>query len=40
LRKQFEIYPKALEARVNFANELERTHTDLLERIQAERSRH
>ena len=39
LRKQFEIYPKALEARVNFANELERTHTELLERIQAERQR-
>src|SRR4029434_220977 len=39
LRKQFEIYPKALEARVNFANELERTHTELLKRIQAERQR-
>src|SRR6478736_1358539 len=39
LRKRFEIYPKALEARVNFANELERTHTELLERIQAERQR-
>jgi hypothetical protein len=39
LRKQFEIYPKALEARVNFAHELERTHTELLERIQAERQR-
>ena len=39
LRKQFEIYPKALEARVNFAYELERTHTELLERIQAERQR-
>ena len=39
LRKQFDIYPKALEARVNFANELERTHTALLERIQAERQR-
>jgi len=37
LRKQFEIYPQALEARVNFAHELERTHTELLERIQAER---
>jgi len=37
LRKQFEIYPKALEARVSFANELERTHTELLKRIQAER---
>src|SRR5215211_2899831 len=39
LRKQFEIYPKALEARVNFANELERTHSELLARIQAERQR-
>jgi hypothetical protein len=37
LRKQFEIYPNALEARVNFANELERTHTELLKQIQAER---
>ena len=37
LRRQFEIYPKALEARVDFAHELERTHTELLERIQAER---
>src|SRR5919201_4531740 len=34
LRKQFEIYPQALEARVDFAHELERTHTDLLKRIQ------
>ena len=39
LRKQFEIYPNALEARVNFANELERTHTELLKQIQAERKR-
>ena len=39
LRKQFQIYPEALEARVNFAYELERTHTELLERIQAERQR-
>jgi len=39
LRKQFEIYPQALEARVDFAHELERTHTDLLKRIQAERQR-
>ena len=37
LRKQFEIYPQALEARVSFAHELEQTHTALLERIQAER---
>ena len=39
LRRQFEIYPQALEARVNFAYQLERTHTKLLERIQAERQR-
>jgi hypothetical protein len=39
LRKQFEIYPKALEARVDFAHELERTHTELLKQIQAERQR-
>jgi hypothetical protein len=39
LRKQFEIYPKALEVRVNFANELERTHTELLKQIRAERLR-
>ena len=39
LRKQFEIYPQALEARVDFAHELERTHTDLLKQIQAERQR-
>jgi hypothetical protein len=39
LRKQFEIYPKALEARVSFAHELERTHTELLKQIQAERRR-
>jgi hypothetical protein len=39
LRKQFDIYPQALEARVSFAHQLERTHTELLERIQAERQR-
>ena len=39
LRKRFEIYPQALDARVKFANELERTHTELLKRIQAERKR-
>ena len=39
LRKQFEVYPKALEERVSFAHELERTHTDLLKQIQAERQR-
>ena len=39
LRKRFEIYPEALQANVKFANELERTHTELLKRIQAERQR-
>ena len=39
LRKHFEIYPKALQERVNFAHELERTHTELLKQIQAERQR-
>ena len=39
LRKRFEIYPEALDANVQFANELERTHTELLKRIQAERQR-
>ena len=39
LRKRFEIYPDALDARVKFANELERTHTALLKQIQAERQR-
>jgi hypothetical protein len=37
LRKRFEIYPEALQANVKFANDLERTHTALLKRIQAER---
>ena len=37
LRQRFEIYPEALDATVRFANELERTHTELLKRIQAER---
>lgn len=39
LLKRFEIYPEALDARVRFANALERTHTELLKRIQAERQR-
>jgi hypothetical protein len=39
LRRRFEMYPEALDATVRFANELERTHTDLLKRIQAERQR-
>jgi hypothetical protein len=37
LRKRFEVYPEALQATVKFARDLERTHTDLLKRIQAER---
>src|SRR5258707_3169315 len=37
LRKRFGIYPDALDARVKFANELERTHTELFKQIQAER---
>jgi hypothetical protein len=39
LRKRFEIYPEALDARLKFANELERTHTELLKQIRAERQR-
>jgi hypothetical protein len=39
LRKRFEIYPDALDANVQFAKGLERTHTELLKRIQAERQR-
>jgi hypothetical protein len=39
LRKRFEIYPDALDARAKFANELERTHIELLKRIQAQRQR-
>jgi len=39
LRKRFEIYPQALEATVKFANELERSNSELLKRIQAERER-
>src|SRR5213595_1705318 len=39
LRKRFEMYPEALQATVKFANDLERTHTELLRRIQAERQR-
>src|SRR5205085_7714726 len=37
LRERFEVYPEALQATVKFARDLERTHTDLLKRIQAER---
>jgi hypothetical protein len=39
LRRRFEMYPEALGARVKFANDLERTHTELLKQIQAERQR-
>ena len=39
LRKRFEMYPDALEATVKFARDLEHTHTDLLQRIQAQRQR-
>jgi len=39
LRKRFEIYPEALQATVEFARDLERTHTNLLKQIQAERHR-
>src|SRR5881394_1617094 len=39
LRKRFEMYLEALQATVKFANDLERTHTELLRRIQAERQR-
>ena len=37
LRKRFEFYPNALKATVTFANDLERTHVELLKRIQSER---
>jgi hypothetical protein len=40
LRKRFEIYPEALEATVKLANDLERTHSELLKQIQAERQHH
>ena len=39
LRKRFEMYPEALEATVKFAHDLDRTHTELLKHIQAERHR-
>src|SRR5216117_3662997 len=39
LRRRFEMYPEALQATVKFDNDLERTHTELLKRIQAERQR-
>jgi hypothetical protein len=37
LRKRFEMYPEALDATVKFAHDLDRTHSELLKRIQAER---
>jgi hypothetical protein len=39
LRKRFEIYPEALDATVKFAHDLDRTKTELLTQIQAERQR-
>ena len=39
LRKRFEMYPEALQATVKFAHDLDRTKTELLKRIQAERRR-
>jgi hypothetical protein len=39
LRKRFEMYPEALQATVKFAHDLDRTHTELLKRIQVERHR-
>ena len=39
LRKRFEMYPEALQSTVKFAHDLDRTHTELLKRIQAERRR-
>jgi hypothetical protein len=39
LRKRFEMYPEALQATVKFAYDLERTHTELVKRIQTERQR-
>jgi hypothetical protein len=39
LRKPFEVYPEALQATVQFAHDLDRTHSELLKRIQAERHR-
>src|ERR1044071_5219993 len=39
LRQRFEIYPRALEATVKFAHDLDRTKTELLKQIKAERQR-
>jgi hypothetical protein len=40
LRKRFEKYPDGLQEVVNFFHDLEKTQTDLLKQIQAERQRH
>jgi hypothetical protein len=37
LRRQFEIYPEALQETTKFADELEKAHGELLQRIEAER---
>ncbi|MBX6324435.1 MAG: hypothetical protein IRY93_00200 [Chthoniobacterales bacterium] len=39
LRKRVEMYPEAVQATLKFADDLERTHSELLKRIQAERQR-
>src|SRR5438034_856538 len=39
LRKRFEFYPQALGATVKFAHDLDRTKTELVKQIQAERQR-
>ncbi len=39
LRKPFEMYAEALQATVQFAHDLDRTHSELLKRIEAERQR-
>ena len=39
LRKRFEMFPEALQATVTFAHDLDRTHSELLKRIEAERHR-
>lgn len=39
LRKRFEKYPEAIQAVANFFHDLEKTQTDLLKQIQAERRR-
>jgi hypothetical protein len=39
LREPFAIYPEALQATVQFAHDLDRTHSELLKRLQAEHHR-